>query len=88
MFWDLFTEYICSIWENFHDSLVKVKRLLERNQYPPDFYKPIIKDTLNKIINEKQDQERIVQIRKHLKSTLYVDTIQGKEHGGIRSYVA
>ena len=32
----------CSTWENFHDSLTKAKKLLERNQYPPEFYDPII----------------------------------------------
>ena len=48
----------CSTWKNFHDSLLNAKRLLERNQYPPDFYEPIIIDTLEKIINAKQDQER------------------------------
>ena len=26
----------CSTWQNFHESLVKAKRVLERNQYPPN----------------------------------------------------
>ena len=37
----------CSNWENFHDSLERAKRVLERNQYPPTFYEPIIRQTLN-----------------------------------------
>ena len=41
----------CSTWENFHASLEKAKRILERNQYPPDFYEPVIKKALDKIMN-------------------------------------
>ena len=37
----------CSNWKNFHDSLERAKRVLERNQYPPTFYEPIISQTLN-----------------------------------------
>ena len=31
---------VFSTWENFHASLSKAKRILERNQYPPQFYEP------------------------------------------------
>ena len=51
----------CSTWKNFHKSLIKAKMILENNQYPPSFYKPIIKRTLNKIMDsnsEQQDFER------------------------------
>ena len=44
--------FACSSWEHFHKSLEKAKQILERNQYPPSFYDPIIKDTLNKIIEQ------------------------------------
>ena len=43
----------CSTWENFHQSLVLAKETLEKNQYPPEFYDPIICDTINKIMSQK-----------------------------------
>ncbi len=48
----------CTSWELFHSSLEKAKQVLERNQYPPNFYDPIIKDTINKIIEEQQSQHQ------------------------------
>ena len=36
----------CSTWKHFHNSMQRAKVMLERNQYPPNFYEPIIK-TLN-----------------------------------------
>ena len=57
----------CSDWKSFHESLIKAKRILRDNQYPADFYDPIISATLNKIIKsenppveeiaEKEDQK-------------------------------
>ena len=32
----------CSTWPHFHQSLEKAKRILEKNQYPPAFYDPLI----------------------------------------------
>ena len=43
----------CSNWKLFHESLEKAKAILERNQYPPTFYEPIIKEALTKIMTEK-----------------------------------
>ena len=40
----------CSTWENFHISMEKAKQVLERNQYPPTFYNPIIEQTLTSIV--------------------------------------
>ena len=40
----------CSTWKNVDESLIKAKRLLHDNQYPPSFYENIIKETLNKIM--------------------------------------
>ena len=40
----------CSNWENFHNSLERAKSVLERNQYPPAFYDPIIAETINNIV--------------------------------------
>ena len=44
----------CSTWKLFHDSLEVVKSILEKNQYPPPFYDPIIKETIDKIVDGKQ----------------------------------
>lgn len=43
----------CSTWENIHTSLAKAKFILEKNQYPPQFYEPIIERTLEKILEKK-----------------------------------
>ena len=43
----------CSNWKTFHESLEKAKAILKRNQYPPTFYEPIIKEALNKILTTK-----------------------------------
>ena len=48
----------CSSWNLFHDSLEKAKRVLERNQYPPTFYDPIIKDTLHNILEQQETQDK------------------------------
>ena len=40
----------CSTWKNFHESMNKAKRILERNQYPPSFYDPIIDETITSIV--------------------------------------
>ena len=47
----------CSSWRYFHESLEKAKRVLEHNQYPPNFYEPIIKETLESIIRKEYDTE-------------------------------
>ena len=41
----------CSNWTNVHDSLEKGKVILKSNQYPPDFFEPIIRDTLSSIVS-------------------------------------
>ena len=46
-----------SSWQHFHESLQKAKQVLEHNQYPPNFYDPIIKDTLNNISQEPECQQ-------------------------------
>ena len=40
----------CSSWEKFHESLIKANDILEWNQYPPNFYEPIISATIEKIV--------------------------------------
>ena len=44
-----------SHWCYVHESLTKAKEILERNQYPPQFYDSIFKETLEKIIAEKEN---------------------------------
>jgi len=49
----------CSTWKHFHDSMQRAKVMLERNQYPPNFYEPIINQTLNDILvaaNQPEDR--------------------------------
>ena len=40
----------CSSWSLFHESLEKAKRILEKNQYSPAFYDPIINKTIEKLV--------------------------------------
>ena len=40
----------CSSWANIHESLDKARKILFSNQYPEDFYEPIIHQTLTKLI--------------------------------------
>ena len=46
----------CSTWKNFDESLKKAKCILEQNQYPPDFYEPIISKALDKIMGAEAEQ--------------------------------
>ena len=48
----------CSTWENFHTSLEKAKRILEKNQYPPNFYEPIIRQALNDILEVSPTEQQ------------------------------
>ena len=45
----------CSTWENFHLSLQRAKSVLEKNQYPPPFYEPIIEETILKLVHPCSD---------------------------------
>ena len=47
----------CSTWSHFDESLKKAKAALEKNQYPPYFYEPIIAKTLSKIIENNNNTE-------------------------------
>ena len=77
----------CSTWQNFHDSLEKAKRILERNQYPPTFYEPIIK-TLDSIIGTEHKNQKNHHLNPVLKarSTLSLSSrLQRKVHRGLCS---
>ena len=47
----------CSSWDNFHLSLERAKKILNQNQYPEAFFEPIINQTLDNIITEKEKKE-------------------------------
>ena len=47
----------CSTRENMLSSLERAKVILDKNQYPPSFYDPIIQQTLEKIETEAVQQE-------------------------------
>ena len=47
----------CSCWETVHKSIIKAKKILQDNQYPPSFYDPIIKNTLHSIFDNKEKPE-------------------------------
>ena len=39
----------CSTWENFHTSLEKAVQVLRNNQYPANFYEPLINASIEKL---------------------------------------
>ena len=45
----------CSDWTRFHISLQRAKKVLERNQYPPAFYEPIIEQAINNILSSSDE---------------------------------
>ena len=52
----------CSTWQNIHESINKAKKILSQNQYPKDFYEPIIHQALTKLVlppvsNEPEEEE-------------------------------
>ncbi len=50
----------CSSWEQVTSSLQRAKDVLDKNQYPAEFYEPIIGETINKIqasINQQNNTE-------------------------------
>ena len=52
----------CSSWILFTESLEKAKSILEKNQYPPQFYDPIIEETIVKlsqqnVVTEEKKEE-------------------------------
>ena len=49
----------CSTWEHFHTGLVRATQILEQNQYPPQFYEPIIEQTITKLVENQQNEDRI-----------------------------
>ena len=48
----------CSTWQNFDLGLEKAVEILKDNQYPPEFYDPIINETLEHIITKRKKAEK------------------------------
>ena len=47
-----------STWERFDDGLNQAKDILENNQFPPNFYNPIIENAINKLTTTVEPTER------------------------------
>ena len=43
---------MCSSWKKLNENLIKAKDVLEPNQYPPNFYEPIISAAIEKFIEQ------------------------------------
>ena len=72
----------CSTWNLFHESLEKAKRILERNQYPPMFYDPIIKHALLDLLGMKENTSS--QTEKNIREEDDVDdTVQREVYRGL-----
>ena len=50
---------VCRSLEQFHYSLEKAKQILEKNQYPSQFYNPIIEKALAKLLHGDEESERV-----------------------------
>ena len=67
----------CSTWEAFTESILHAKSILERNQYPPEFYDGIISATVEKIImNSKTAQTTTAGNEQAESEQLYLLAIQ------------
>ena len=64
-----------SSWLAFHSGLETLAKRLEANQYPPNFYGPIIRDTVTKIIG-LQPSETTPQIKSDSHSSRNIFTTQ------------
>ena len=57
-----------SNWLDFSERLKKAKKIWEANQYPPDFYEPVAKSVVEKLVNgglsESTSQSNQVQEKK------------------------
>ena len=42
-----------STWNNFHTEIQKAKKIWEANQYPPQLYEPIFRETIDKLLGPK-----------------------------------
>ena len=66
----------CSSWANFHSSLVKMKKILENNQFPAHFYNPKLRNAIDNIVKqdsiEKADAENETEEEEEEKKMIFV----------------
>ena len=67
-----------SSWEHFHQGLQRAKTVLEHNQYPPNFFDPIIKDTIEKIRNRTEEKQGMSE---HVDQEVAQEVAQQETHG-------
>ena len=53
--------HACSSWKNFQDGLERAKSILEKNQYPPQFYNSVIQNTKEKLLSSASTTKPIVE---------------------------
>ena len=69
----------CSTWKNFHESLKKAKQILEKNQYPPLFYDPIIEKTISKLLmTEPEEQKQRKEKKEFIEKRIIFIQYRGK----------
>ena len=68
----------CSSWRLIHESFEKAKKVLENNQYPPSFYEPIFKKTLNDIITKHEERQEENEEDEELEKTMVFLQYRGK----------
>ena len=52
----------CSNWKLIHKSLERACKILEGNQYPPQFYEPIFRQALMKIISAEDEEDEATEV--------------------------
>ena len=68
----------CSTWMLIHKSFEKAKKILESNQYPPSFYEPIFKKTLNTIITKPEDKQEETEEEEEVEKAMIFLQYRGK----------
>ena len=69
----------CSNWQAFHESICKAKQVLERNQYPPEFYDPIILQTIEKILCKPESLQPSPPVGENSPSYIFLVQYRGRE---------
>ena len=65
--------WACSTWEHFHGGLERPKRGLCNNQYPTNFYEPLIHSTIEKLhLPHRTNEAEIEEVEEVLKHVLFL----------------
>ena len=62
---------IASSWKNFDSDLNQAKRVFETNQYPPAAYNPLIRDSLNRIL-DRNSKDKVENEKSGPLNTLFL----------------